>query len=72
MNSQTAETQQTCACPEKETGNGTRACAHCSCGKTEWDLHPAAIRKIENEGSPEDVKLLHDLEHKSQRTTNKK
>ncbi|KAG0362375.1 hypothetical protein BGX24_005123, partial [Mortierella sp. AD032] len=32
------------------------------CGQKDWDLHPACIRQIENEGSPADVKLLHEME----------
>ncbi|KAF9974937.1 hypothetical protein BGZ73_001560 [Actinomortierella ambigua] len=35
----------------------------CRCGITEeWDLHPQAIRRIENEASSEDVARLHQLE----------
>ncbi|KAF9162181.1 hypothetical protein DFQ26_003774 [Actinomortierella ambigua] len=35
----------------------------CRCGITEeWDLHPQAIRRIENEASSEDVAKLHQLE----------
>ncbi|KAG0279783.1 hypothetical protein BGZ95_000245 [Linnemannia exigua] len=32
------------------------------CGQKDWDLHPACIRQIENEGSPADVKRLHEME----------
>ncbi|KAG0089768.1 hypothetical protein BGZ92_004246 [Podila epicladia] len=39
----------------------------CRCGKNEWDLHPACIRKIENEGSAADVQSLHKLEHQCNR-----
>ncbi|KAG0349596.1 hypothetical protein BG004_000002 [Podila humilis] len=42
----------------------------CQCGKNEWDLHPACIRKIENEGSPSDVKQLHNLEQQCNRNNN--
>ncbi|KAG0044846.1 hypothetical protein BGZ83_009890 [Gryganskiella cystojenkinii] len=38
-----------------------------ACGKDEWDLHPKAIRDIENHGSAKDVKALHDLEHRCER-----
>ncbi|KAF9428753.1 hypothetical protein BGZ94_001205 [Podila epigama] len=39
----------------------------CHCGKKEWDLHPACIRMIENEGSAADVRSLHKLEHQCDR-----
>ncbi|KAG0197472.1 hypothetical protein BGX28_009053 [Mortierella sp. GBA30] len=51
--------------------NSTALKPACCCGKNEWDLHPAMIRKIENEGSPADVKLLHDLEHHCERAEHK-
>ncbi|KAF8937989.1 hypothetical protein BGZ47_008771, partial [Haplosporangium gracile] len=36
-------------------------------GQKDWDLHPACIRQIENEGSPADVKLLHEMEQQCPR-----
>ncbi|KAI8379656.1 uncharacterized protein BYT42DRAFT_496134 [Radiomyces spectabilis] len=29
----------------------------------EWDLYPGKIRQVENQGTPEQVKHLHELEH---------
>ncbi|KAF9908196.1 hypothetical protein EC991_010122 [Linnemannia zychae] len=37
------------------------------CGQKDWDLHPACIRQIENQGSPADVKLLHEMERQCPR-----
>ncbi|KAG0320021.1 hypothetical protein BGZ97_000924 [Linnemannia gamsii] len=37
------------------------------CGQKDWDFHPACIRQIENEGSPADVKLLHEMERQCPR-----
>jgi hypothetical protein len=34
----------------------------CESGSNEWDLYPQLIRKIENEGSPNDVEELHKIE----------
>ncbi|KAG9067368.1 hypothetical protein KI688_012151 [Linnemannia hyalina] len=53
----------TTATTETAAGAAKSAC----CGQKDWDLHPACIRKIENEGSPEDVKLLHEMEHQCPR-----
>ncbi|KAG0341862.1 hypothetical protein BG000_007793 [Podila horticola] len=50
--------------PTKGSKDGT---CTCHCGKNEWDLHPACIRKIENEGSAADVQTLHSLEHQCNR-----
>ncbi|KAI9318754.1 hypothetical protein BX666DRAFT_1538226 [Dichotomocladium elegans] len=30
-----------------------------------WDCYPSMMRKIENEGTPEQVEQLHELEHRS-------
>ncbi|KAF9136154.1 hypothetical protein BGW39_005536 [Mortierella sp. 14UC] len=37
------------------------------CGQKDWDFHPACIRRIENQGSPADVKLLHEMEQQCPR-----
>ncbi|KAI7874409.1 hypothetical protein K492DRAFT_174516 [Lichtheimia hyalospora FSU 10163] len=54
----------------------------CQCGKKQaikiptpkqekeepcWDCYPHLVRKIENEGTPEQVEQLHELEHRSPR-----
>ncbi|KAG2232749.1 hypothetical protein INT48_001103 [Thamnidium elegans] len=36
-------------------------------GQDDWDLYPNMIRQVENQGSPEQVEHLHDLEHTSSR-----
>ncbi|KAG0025240.1 isocitrate dehydrogenase (NAD(+)) idh1, partial [Podila clonocystis] len=51
----------------KPTKSSTDGTCTCHCGKNEWDLHPACIRKIENEGSAADVQTLHKLEHQCNR-----
>ncbi|GAA5799244.1 hypothetical protein EDC94DRAFT_94678 [Helicostylum pulchrum] len=35
--------------------------------QNDWDLYPNMIRQVENQGSPEQVEHLHDLEHTSSR-----
>lgn len=39
----------------KENGN--------SASNTDWDLYPALVRNIENNGTPEQVEKLHRMEH---------
>ncbi|KAF9334166.1 hypothetical protein BG006_002624 [Podila minutissima] len=51
----------------KATKASTVATGTCRCGSNDWDLHPACIRKIENEGSAADVQTLHKLEHQCNR-----
>ncbi|KAF9578201.1 hypothetical protein BGW38_006130 [Lunasporangiospora selenospora] len=59
---------QTEPCIEiQATTTKTKTMPACSCGKNEWDLHPATIRFIENEGTPQDVKQLHELERRCPR-----
>ncbi|KAF9550369.1 hypothetical protein EC957_000671 [Mortierella hygrophila] len=50
-----------------KTETATGAPKSASCGQKDWDFHPACIRMIENEGSPEDVKLLHEMERQCPR-----
>ncbi|KAF8987631.1 hypothetical protein CPC16_008241 [Podila verticillata] len=59
-----SQADTTASKPSKASTEGT---CTCHCGKNEWDLHPACIRKIENEGSAADVQTLHNLEHQCDR-----
>ncbi|KAF7724068.1 hypothetical protein EC973_001401 [Apophysomyces ossiformis] len=39
--------------------------AACNPEEANWDCYPGLVREIENEGSPEQVERLHQMEHPS-------
>ncbi|KAF9920882.1 hypothetical protein FBU30_009179, partial [Linnemannia zychae] len=61
------ETQSTSATTQGQVAEVAGAPKSACCGQKDWDLHPACIRHIENEGSPADVKLLHEMERQCPR-----
>lgn len=72
--------RETMNSPKSNQDNKEAHQKNCQCGKKQaikiptpkqekeepcWDCYPHLVRKIENEGTPEQVEQLHELEHRS-------